>query len=603
MGPVTLLIATLVSANLSWGCASTPEPDPKVGPEVPEDLEGLDRGVAPELAIIQREVGALIMSGFRMFEGMTGAVTACLQDQDCTEWNSYAGALAGIAQRAPEDDYVQGQVAYSLVRGNKQDLALSVLEGCQASEWWCRVLQGFALAESGRIDESGAAFDQAFLLMPDADLCEWNDVRPLISRGAWLHYEGSSCLERLERMELFWWLSDPAWSEPGNDRKVEHYNRMAWATLHDAALMNPARTVHLNFSEAHSQTHHIEVIRHGMDIYRWDARWGKLCDWPGRFSCVPCRDDPDRRRRARDSGTVCCERVEWPWPYCSYTPDAQTYRVVPEERALLDPFHASSEDWPLEQNGSPENYVPQAGALVPMDAQVAFFERGDSLVATAASEVPDDPAFRVAAPNSAVLLLGTGPTAPLITADAPALDGRWVFQVTVPRRRYVVGIEAVGREGVARARFGHGLPHDPAAPLRLSDILLYSPPNGSQPTDSLEAVVPLMKGGQRWSQGEVMGVFLEVYGPPEAASFPVTVELEGEAGWVARLGEALGLGGGRPVTLRWAEAGIGGRFALSFTVNLREAAEGNYTLRVSVAAPGISPATVERSLRIVEGGF
>jgi len=214
-------------------------------------------------------------------------------------------------------------------------------------------------------------------------------------------------------------------------------------------------------------------------------------------------------------------------------------------------------------------------------------------------EVPDDDTFRESPPDSAVLFLGTDPLTPPLKVEATNQDRRWVFKVTAPRRRYVVGIESVVEEAVGRFRSGHGLPHPPTAPLRLSDPLLYAP-DGSPPPDSLEAAIPLMKGGHRWSQGEVMGVFLEVYGPDDAASFPVSVELERERGGLARLGEVLGIAGGKPVNLQWVEAGAGGRFVLSFTVAFEGVPEGEYRLRVSVAGPGMSPATVEKRVRIEE---
>jgi hypothetical protein len=458
------------------------------------------------------------------------------------------------------------------------------------------VLEGFTHAEMGQVEEAATEFSLALGRMEEADLCYWTDASPLVSGDAWSAFQGSSCRERLERLEEFWWLADPAWSAPGNDREVEHYNRMAWAVLHNQALMNSTRTVRFYFEEAHNAAHHSWVLRHGMDIYRWDARWGRVCDYPGRFGCAPCLTR-EQRRRALEKGLPCCTPAEWPWPWCTYTPEAQTYGVIPEEGALLDPFHATPEDWPIDSDGDPESYVPQYGTMVEMDAQVAFFERGSSLMATAAAEVPDAPIFRAASNPVGLFFLQTGPEDPPVTGEVNATHGRWLFQETAPLRRYLVGIESVVPEGLGRFRSGHGLPHDPMAPLRLSDLLLFMPDGSSLP-DSLEAALPLMKGGHRWSRGDVVGVFLEVYGNREAATFPVSVELERERGGLARLGEILGLTGGKPVNVQWVETAEGGRFALSFTVALGEIDPGDYTLRVSVTGPGMSPAAVEQKIRV-----
>ncbi len=246
---------------------------------------------------------------------------------------------------------------------------------------------------------------------------------------------------------------------------------MAWSALHDDMLDNYYG--HISDGFGHTQDHHPEVVRYGMDILRFDARWGQVCRWPLHQACYPCGDrDNDCIRWARERKVPLCSEVvvdQVPMG-CPYTPDAPTYRVIPQEKALLDPFHATADDWPLVPGGEPENYVPAAGALLPLDAQVVFFERLDSLVATAAVEVPGDPAYGSVPPDSAVLFLGTAHDEPPVTADAGARSDRWVFRADAPLRRYVVDIETVTPEAVGRFRSGHGLPHDPAAPLRLSDL-------------------------------------------------------------------------------------------------------------------------------------
>jgi hypothetical protein len=481
-----------------------------------------------------------------------------------------------------------------------------LVEECAAEEWWCTMLQGFVLAEGRRSLEAEAVFEEALLLMPDRDLCDWTDLSTLVTPEVWARYQGSSCHERLSQLEELWWLADPAWAVAGNDRKTEHYNRMAWAALHDDLLSWSSGPGHISDWRGHTEDHHPAVVRYGMDMVRFDARWGQLCRWPMYSDCYVRSNDPEIVRIVAQGYFPWCEDAETDgiWSGCAYTPEDQTYRVIPEETAFLDPFHATAEDWPLVPGGKLENYVPQAGALLPMDAQVAFFERRDSVVATAAVEVPDDPAYGRVLPDSAVVFLGTAHDEPPVIRTVGARSGRWVFRADVLRRRYVVGIETVTSEAVGRFRSGHGLPHDPAAPLRLSDLLLYTPPESmledSTLPDSLDAAVPLMKGGHRWRQGEVMGVYLEVYGSEEGSAYPVWVELEREPGRLSRLAEALGIRGGEPVRVEWVEPGAKGRLALSFTVVLGEIDSGNYTLRVSVKGPGMSPAVVEQEIGIRE---
>lgn len=528
------LVAALLQA-----CASTPDPTNRTE--------------------VRWRVGRLLEDRFLADGGVGGH--ACLLDtasERCRAWREFRSELLRRSAQAPEDPYVVGQVVYALVRSGAYEEARATLSPCRTAAWWCRVLEGHVLAESGRVGEAEAVFDEALGLMPEEERCEWADVSLLVSGTVRKAYGGSSCRERLEREERFWWLVDPAWVVPGNDRRLEHYNRMAWAALHDDALTGEAGEGRVNDGSGHSRGHHRTVVRYGMDFVRDDARWT---------------------------------------PGSSH----QAFRVVPRDDALLTPFHASMADWPVEPDGTAEHYVPTWGAFTPLDAQVAFFERGDSLVAAAAAAVPEERPFREAADPEAVLFLHAGPPSEPVTARATAREGRWVFRGAAPRRRYVVGVEALATGGFARVRLGHGLPHEPPQPLRLSDVLLYTPDEGPPP-DSLEEAVPLMKGGHRWRRGETIGVYLEVHAPTDPRSVPVSIELERKRGWLARLGGLLGLGGGEPVEMTWSQPGTEGRFPVAFTLDLRDVSEGEHTLRVSVEAPGLSPATVEKEIRIVDGG-
>jgi hypothetical protein len=549
---------------------------------------------APAAAIepdrIRRELEILIRQEFRLTGGMPVAARACdsnIASDDCARWRAFAGALLGISERAPRDRYIQGQVVYSLVRGGAYDVALAVLERCQVAAWWCAALRGFAMAESGRVVDAESAFDQALDLMSGADYCVWTDVSPLLSGEAAAVFDEASCSERRELLPLFWALADPAWSVAGNDRRVEHFNRKAWSALYDDALPD---------AQWQLPEHHVEVVRRGMDFYRSDARWGQYC--PIQWSRVSSRPPyPEDGYAWPKKWPV----ADWPFVWCRYFPDSRTYRVIPRQKALLDPYHASESDWPIEPNGSLESYVPSWGELIQLDhAQVAFFERGDLLVAAAALDVPDDPMFREAAHRGAFLFLHSGPDTALVTAAGSARDGRWTFFATAPRQRYVVGLEGVVENGIGRMRFGHGLPHDAAASVRTSDILLYTS-DGSNAPDSLEAVVSLMRGSDRWSRDEVMGIFLEVYGGDDVADFPVTIDLEQERGVLARLAEFVGIGGANAVNLQWSQPGADGRLVLSFTLPLSELPVGRHTLRVSVSQPGAEPVTIEKSFLIASG--
>jgi len=296
------------------------------------------------------------------------------------------------------------------------------------------------------------------------------------------------------------------------------------------------------------------------------------------------------------------------------TVEGPVYHLVPSDHALLSPLEASPDDWSLDEElgilglrpamweGQPadrSSFLSPRMRYDPLDAQVAFFERApDSLHAVAAVDLPDSPRFARGAHGGAALILRAGAAEPQLVASTDLRRRRYVFRASAPLGRYVVAVEALGEGGVGRTRFGHGLPHDPAGALRLSDLLLYVP-RGDEPPDSLEAVLPLMRGGNRWTRGATMGVFLEVYAPREPDAYSVAVELFPRRNLAGRLARALGMAD-RPVRVSWTEPGPGGTFALSFTVDLSDVSGGDYDVRVTVGRPGLTDAVVEKTVRVAE---
>jgi len=148
-GALTFLLTTLVLAATFWGCATTSKADPTAQPDVGVYLGLRDTQEAPEMLAIRREIHLLSIGEYRRTKGWPKGANACVEDpghEDCARWRAFAGALLGMANRMPQDRFVQGQAVFSMVRGKARDLGQMVVEGCQATGWWCRVLQGFVLA-------------------------------------------------------------------------------------------------------------------------------------------------------------------------------------------------------------------------------------------------------------------------------------------------------------------------------------------------------------------------------------------------------------------------------------------------------------------------
>jgi hypothetical protein len=168
-------------ALFSVGCASSSGggvPERAYGPVVSHVSE-IREGQQPEL---WAGLSRLIHDEYRLTQGFAEVnAAACLNDADganCGRWRAFAGALAGLAHRAPRDGHIQTKAVFALVRGEDYDLAIIVAQDCRAVKWVCGVLEGFVYAESGQVVDAEAAFDDALPGMPESDLCAWTDLSP-----------------------------------------------------------------------------------------------------------------------------------------------------------------------------------------------------------------------------------------------------------------------------------------------------------------------------------------------------------------------------------------------------------------------------------------
>lgn len=171
-----------------------------------------------EMSEVRWELERLAEDRF-LADGELGA-RSCVLDamgERCREWRQFRADLLRLAADAPQDRYVVGQVVYSLVRSGAHDEALAILRTCGTVPWWCQALGGFALAESGRVVEAEAAFDEALRSMPRDERCEWTDLSALVSGDVESAHEEASCPADLDR---FWWLVDAAWLIPGNEGRL-----------------------------------------------------------------------------------------------------------------------------------------------------------------------------------------------------------------------------------------------------------------------------------------------------------------------------------------------------------------------------------------------
>ncbi len=453
----------------------------------------------------------------------------------------------------PGDDWITGHRVGMRVKTGELDLALELARDCQASEWWCAALLGFVLHERGEIEASERAYDLALSRMPEDLRCEWISEIHLFERHLYGWTRAGECEAFSELSSTVWWLSNPLFMEPGNDRRTEHLSRIVQLRFHN-------ETLELHGPACHPG-HHWSLISHGFPPTRWSyAAPFEPFDGPG-------------------------------------------LRFVPGREVRGDPFASREEDWETAPAWPEERYaVPRWSVLHPLPAQVALFQRNGVLHVAAASELRGHPLEGGAGLRTAVALSegpDTPPTVlPFLRPGSPRL-----FRTDLAPVPLVISMEAVTDEGAAgRTRWGHRPGAAAPGGLALSDPLLFAWEDGMEET--LESVVPRMLGSTTVGAEGELGVFWEVYGVARGHDVDLSVAVVPEdRGIFRRLGEALRvLPRNASMEFTWREApgeeAIAGR---ALRLDLSKLSPGRYTFRVSALGTGGTEVIATRSMEIVAG--
>lgn len=467
--------------------------------------------------------------------------------------------LAEASDALPGDGWIAGQRIRYLLESGEEDEAIAAARDCRAERWWCSALQGMALHEAQRFEDAQQAFDAALAAMPADERARWTDVTELLSAADRRVYRRAPEGERAAWARRLWWLADPLWSQPGNDRLTEHYAR--W-TMH------------------HIQQHarQVERLRWRDDMREITVRYGWHTAWE--------RLVPMFYGHSGETVISYSDLRTWEW-------------LVPLADAR-DPRSLAGDEWPLaEGEFTPSRYAPEYTAkVIGLPHQLAVFPRPEGAVLVAgyavpADSIPANPRIRAAAVAMADADGGrtVSPWQPTAASGAFLLD--------LPSRDPVVSIEV--REDSTRllARQRQAVTWD--ADARVSDLLLLAHPEARPET--LEDAARLARGSAEVRAGDRVGVFWEMYGIPAGDSVTVRVALVApRAGWGRRQLESLGVvRGTRPVRIGWREPvegeGIAARsLAVAIPADLRP---GDYTLELTVTSSGLPAAVARRTVTVV----
>jgi hypothetical protein len=493
--------------------------------------------------------------------------------------------LDSAFSRLPGSRWISGQrVRYRIEAGRPAD-ALAAARACRASGAWCSRLVGMALHALGREREAEAAFRSALRAETPAERCESEDLSVLLEGEARSHYERLSCPGAGRRVfdRRFWWLADPLYLQPGNERWVEDQVRRLTSALQEEAA-SPYD------------------VRWGEDLTELTIRYG----WPAWWERVP--EDPLR------PGDLHSWIAHDPPHGLSFAPRADP---------LTPPGDLTPEAWRLDDVRPRSTYATSyADTFVRLPSRAAVFRRGDSVLVLAAYAFPGPAGGAGRRPDgrdehgdvAALLLLAGGPGDAYGRRMLETAPRSGVLSARAPARGLLLAVEALDRRRRVAARLRRGMDLRPPAEGTPSiSGLLAGPSRAALPTGdgssgplptagvdpvSLAARLGLAGPGPAAAPatrpGQTIELYWELYGLPAGGS-GVRIEVtlrEDEAGSFDPVHPTPPSRGRPRVRLAWS-TGRGQRAsAYPYRVGLslpRSLRGGLYAVEVRARIPGWTP--------------
>lgn len=476
--------------------------------------------------------------------------------------------LDSLAHLLPGNDWITGQQVRYAIEAGRKDEALHTARTCRATPWWCSALAGYALHAARQYAAADSAFATALQTMPAQTRCRWNDLSVLLE-GLAKRYRKLSCTERQALERRIWWLADPLYLVPGNERRTEHFARRVLD-----ALQRQARSAY--------------GVRWGDDLEELLLRYG----WPIAWE----REAPTGFSTAQ--------------PAIISHHQPKSWQFLPPARFVESPATIGPGDWRLDAQRPLTTYAPAyAAAFEELPHQVAVFHRGDSMVVVAGYRMPDPPAAESPPPHprerEAALILAPDETRPPLMVRRTAAPGEGVLVAIAPAESSLLSLETL--EGTDSARAARARFWLAVSPLKegiaLSDPLLFVATRDDSLPASLADVLPLTRGTNQVRRGERVGVFWETYGlekHPGPLRVTLTLRPRG-ASWIRRAAAWTGIAPRqeRYLSLSWEETPPPLPVApRALALSLADPKPGTYLLEVQVAAPGLAPARTTRDLVI-----
>ncbi len=486
--------------------------------------------------------------------------------------------LEDLALKAPDNGWAIGQLAYLHSYNVGLERTLAMLRDCRGGAGWCTAVQALVLHSYSRFAAADSLFTVALEAMPAADRCRWRDISTLLDEAARSRYQRLSCEAKEAFEDHVWWLSDPLYMMPGNDRRTEHFSRRVIDSL---LTGGPSPFSTRDRPASWDATLREIIIRYGMAGH-WFVP-GKLMT-PG--------DSRDR------------------WVHF-HTPN---YHFVPERLPQLLSAPIAREDFQLTTplDSAIERYHPGYDYVADLThMQTIALPRGDSMLVVAAL-APMRELYREAGPFTVALYLARDNTSRSWVRTQHNVSDRTILTATVPRQDMLLGLEAMSERLLVASRtrftlrapalFAGASPAGGAGGVSITQPLFYAPA-ASLPRRAADAI-PLMLASQKIIMGSPLGIYWEASGVRPGTNASMTVRVirgaERSSGFFGRI-----FGRSRGATARvisWTEpAGLaGGDNAHSVSLDISTLRAGKYLLELEVKTVDGATAKSEREMELIE---
>jgi hypothetical protein len=459
----------------------------------------------------------------------------------------------------PGDDWIIGQRIRYLVEGHDSS-AISVARSCRATRWWCDALLGLTLHVSGDFAAADSAFTASLNGMPTLRRCHWINLLPLLDDDVRGTYKKMTCAGREAADARIWWIADPLFMTPGNERRTEHYSRVVHSVLQEDAVNTYGSRWGGDLAEL--------ILRFG-----WAEKWTR---------------EPSQSLYPETNVNVTGHEREPGFHFfLTQLPPDSLAQIVD---SLFD----------IHQFPPREQYAPTyARSFEHLDAQVARFRRGDSTRIVAAYDVSGDTIFSRHGFDAALIAMGDEATTPSAARVARA-PTRNVLSVSTPWKTQLIGVELLADDSAGAARWRSGFAEVPldSAKISVSD-LLFVDAAPSLPSN-LEEATAHAHGGTTFERGKQIGLFWELYGKtPADSALPVSLTITPvDAGFLRRAFRALHIAPKpTPLNIRWQENGASGVLSpRSVLLDLSLVPAGKYSVKLEVQ--GYPLATTSRTIEV-----